>query len=65
MERFKTSFGDILELVRQGYKKAAVPYNEQKDTAILNLPIFQVRTFTHYIDMIINTWLLFIVLMEI
>jgi len=35
------SFGDLIELVRQGYRKAAVPYTEQKDTAILGQPIFQ------------------------
>jgi len=35
------SFGDLIELVRQGYRKAAIPYNEQKDTSILNQPIFQ------------------------
>jgi len=30
------SFGDLIELVRIGYQKAAVPYNEQKDTSVLN-----------------------------
>ena len=35
------SFGDLIELVRQGYKVAAIPYNEQKDVSVLSLPIFQ------------------------
>jgi len=34
------SFGDLIELVRQGYRKAAVPYNEQKDSSVLGQPIF-------------------------
>eukprot|EP01114_Cavostelium_apophysatum_P001038 TRINITY_DN10898_c0_g1_i1.p1 TRINITY_DN10898_c0_g1~~TRINITY_DN10898_c0_g1_i1.p1 ORF type:complete len:320 (-),score=36.97 TRINITY_DN10898_c0_g1_i1:11-913(-) len=34
------SFSDLIEIVRQGYKIAAVPYHEQKDTSILSLPIY-------------------------
>lgn len=34
------SFGDLIELVRQGYKTAALPYHEQKDTSVLTLPIY-------------------------
>jgi len=37
----KSSFGDLIETVRQGYRVAAIPYNEQKDIRILNMPIFQ------------------------
>jgi len=34
------SFGDLIELVRQGYKRAAIPYNQQKDTSVLSQQIF-------------------------
>lgn len=35
------SFGDLIETVRQGYRLATIPYNEQKDASYLTLPIFQ------------------------
>lgn len=40
MEMGTRSFGDLIELVRQGYKTACIPYNEQKDTSVLDMPIF-------------------------
>jgi len=40
MEVGMRSFSDLIELVRQGYRKAAIPYNEQKDTSILSQAIF-------------------------
>jgi len=40
METASLSFSDLVELVRQGYKTAAVPYHNLKDNNILSLPIY-------------------------
>jgi len=39
-DAFELSNQELIEIVREGYKTAAAPYREQKDTAILHIPVF-------------------------